>query len=199
MKHRDDPTTRRERPSDKRGWTRSQRVRAILCLGIVPGLGVVSTQAAWTDQSTATSGTFTTGTLDIKLGNPAVDNDPAQFTADLAMANMAPGNSRDAGLRVTNGGSLPLTFTVSGAGVGAPDLAAALRVSVFPGMTNGVCSGTAIVSDVAASGPILGAQPVLPSADARDLCFRVTLPATADTSLQGKSSTLTLNFTATNA
>ena len=123
-----------------------------------------------------------------------------QRTADLVLRGIEEArDSSDASLRVTNGGSLPLTFTVGGAGSGAADLAAALRVSVFPGVTDGVCSGTALVSDVAATGPILAAQPVLASADARDLCFRVTLPTGADTSLQGKSSTLTLTFTAANA
>lgn len=46
----------------------SVRVRAVLSLGIVLGLGSVSTLAYWTDTGTMTTGSIQAGTLDLQPG-----------------------------------------------------------------------------------------------------------------------------------
>lgn len=178
--------------------TTSQRIRALLAMGAVLGLGAVGTMALWSDSSTATSGNFTTGTVDIKLGNPAVDNDPAQFTTDLAMSNMAPGSQKDAVLRVDNAGSLPITYTVDTVGNGDATLAAALQVSVYAQSSGGACTGSATAGPASLTGPLLTVPQPLAANTTQDWCFRVALPTTADSSLQGRTATLTLTFNATN-
>lgn len=178
----------------------SVRVRAFLALGVLVGLGAVSTTAYWTDQATLTGGTFTAGRLDIKLGNPAVDNNPPQFTTDFAMTNMVPGSIKDAPIRVTNSGSIPLVFNVTGTatnnGPGADQMGAAIRLSVYPSSSGGACTGTAIVTGVVPTGTVLPDQAQLAASATRDLCFRATLPANANTALQGRSTVVTLTFNA---
>ena len=52
-------------PRGKGFWQsfRSDRVRAVLSLGIVLGFGAVGTLAYWTDDATASGATFESGTL----------------------------------------------------------------------------------------------------------------------------------------
>ncbi|WP_426246448.1 SipW-dependent-type signal peptide-containing protein [Nocardioides sp. LHG3406-4] len=183
------------------GPTTSQRIRALLSLGVLLGLGATSTMAAWTDDASATSGAFVTGTLDLKLGDPAVDDNPPEFSTVFSMADMAPGSSKDAVLRVVNSGSLPFTFTASSAatnsGGGADQLGSALRLAVYPSSSAGACTGAAIVPDGPANGPLLPAQPALADGATRDLCFQATLPATAVSALQDTTSIVTITLIAT--
>ena len=46
---------------------RSRRTRALLSMGVVLGLGSVTTLAYWTDSATLTGGSFASGTIDLKL------------------------------------------------------------------------------------------------------------------------------------
>lgn len=188
------------RRASRTSWWRSARLRAVLSLGVVLGVGTTGTMASWSDTAVATSGTFTTGRLDLLLGNPAVDANPPQFTTDFAMTGMVPGSTKDGVLRITNAGTVPFTFKASGSatnsGVGTDQLGAALRISVYPSSSAGVCTGTAIVTDQPVNGAFLPSQASLANAATRDLCFRATLPSAASTDLQGKSSVLTLTFTA---
>lgn len=46
------------------GWTRT---RAVLSLGMVFGLGAVGTMAAWSDTATATTGMFSTSSVNVQM------------------------------------------------------------------------------------------------------------------------------------
>lgn len=186
-------TARRARFLTARG---RDRLRALLGLGVVLALGVVGTGAYWSDQAQVTSGSFTTGRLDLKVGNPAVDNNPPAFATDFALADMVPGSTKEATLLVTNAESVAFTYTVTASatnsGAGTDQLGSALRLSVFAGAT---CTGTALADTVAPSALNLS-RPSLSGGASTSLCFRASLPTTASTDLQGKSSVVTLTLTA---
>ncbi|KRF11496.1 hypothetical protein ASG90_17340 [Nocardioides sp. Soil797] len=177
---------------------RSTRARAALALGTLVGLGSISTMAYWTDSATVEGGTFTAGTLDIKLGSPAVDNNPPQFTTDFAMTDMVPGSTKDAIIKVSNVGTVPFTYTITASatnsGAGSDQLGGAIRIATYRGSCGGtVLQGSVTPSAVNISRPALG---VAPAANAEDLCFRAELPGDANTALQGKSTVVTLTFAA---
>ncbi|MDP3967965.1 MAG: SipW-dependent-type signal peptide-containing protein [Nocardioides sp.] len=183
---------------------RTGRVRALLSLGLVIGLVQLGTMAYWTDEAVVTGGTFQTGTIDVKAGSPAVDNNPPAFSTSFTMENMVPGSTKDAPLLVTNDGTVPFTFLVNGSatnsGAGTNQLGAALRISVFPSESGGGCTGTALASDLPVNGAVLPTQSVLaaaPDPNTRQYCFRATLPSNASTDLQGMSSVVTLTVVAT--
>lgn len=183
------------------GWLRSARVRAALGLGVILGFGAVTTSAYWTDQATVPGGSFTAGTLDVKVGDPAVDNDPPAFTTAFALSNMVPGSSKDAVLKVTNAGSVAFTFTVTGSatnsGAGANQMGSALRIAVYPSSdASGACTGTALIANVAPNALSLG-RPALSPAAATSLCFRASLPTDADPALQGQATRVTFTLLAT--
>lgn len=184
--------------NSRRRWL-SDRVLAVLGLGMVLALGAVSTSAYWTDQATVAGGTFTAGKLDLKVGDPATDNDPPEFTTNFAMTGMVPGNSKDGVLKVTNAGDVPLIYTVTAsatnAGGGADQLGAAIRMTVVAGTD---CGATALQSNVAPSA-VNVSRPALGGGAAANLCFRATLPAGANTALQGTSTVITLTLNAVQA
>ncbi|QSE93290.1 hypothetical protein JWS13_34210 [Rhodococcus pseudokoreensis] len=187
----------------------SVRVRAVLSLGILLGLGAVGTLAVWSDDATATSGTFTTGTIDIRAN--AVDS----YTfGTLALANMLPGESVAQPLVVNNVGTAALKYTMSATTpAGSPALASQLTVSVYNGgsagnatgngMRTGTCSGGALLgqSALAAGGPapvITAPQTVAGLNGAQNLCFVAALAPTAPVAVQSQSvGSATFTFSAT--
>jgi predicted ribosomally synthesized peptide with SipW-like signal peptide len=175
------------------------RVRALLAVGTVLGLGTVGTLAAWTDSSTATTGTFSTGTIDIRLGSGTTDPNPFAFT-DFALANLAPGSSREATLQVRNSGSLPFTYNVSGSatnsGAGNDQLGSALTLQIYAGAT---CSGTVLNSPARFTFSSLTTARPLAAGTNETLCFRAALPNDANAALQGTSTVGSFVFTATNS
>ena len=186
-----------KRPRVERRRSRDQ-IRVLLAACGVLGIGAVGTLAAWTDQSTATSGTFSAGTIDIKLGTPAADNDPSSFTTSFKLSTMKPGDATDpVTLVVTNAGTLPLTYTISGTatnnGVGSDQLGSAMTVQIYAGAS---CSGTVLNSPAKFTFSATAARPLAGGAN-ETLCFKATLPGTADTALQGKSTVATFTFAAT--
>ena len=74
------------------GGLRSRRTRALLSMGMVLGLGSVTTLAYWTDSATLTGGTFASGTIDLRLDGS--DNNPSSFSTAFAMSNLSPGQSK---------------------------------------------------------------------------------------------------------
>ena len=176
------------------------RVRAVLAVGGVLGLGAVGTLAAWTDQSTATSGQFSAGKIDIKLGTTPVDNNPPAFTTAFAVTAMKPGDTVIAPLQVNNSGTVPFTYTISGTatnnGAGADQLGTAMAVQVYP---NATCTGATVLNTpLKFTFPATTPRPLAATAN-ETLCFRATLPATADTALQSTSTVATFTFVATSS
>ncbi|MDZ7930104.1 SipW-dependent-type signal peptide-containing protein [Rhodococcus sp. NPDC076796] len=177
----------------------SARARAIMSIGIVLGLGAVGTLAAWSDTATATSGTFTTGRLDIKVGDPAVDNNPTAFSTTLANPAIFPGDTVAAGLLVSNAtGSVANTYTVSVVASNAA-LGNRLNSSVHTGLPSGsACSGAAIstVTGLETSKPFPALNRPLAVNGSDQLCISVTMTAGAQPT-PALSGTITYTITAT--
>ncbi|GAA3567196.1 hypothetical protein GCM10022197_24130 [Microlunatus spumicola] len=186
-------STRTRRPP--RTW---DRVRALLALGTVLGLGAVGTRAAWTDDVKATTGTFTTGTVDIKLGaaGGTTGSDAYAFTTFTA-ANLKPGSSTEASIEVRNAGTLPFTYALGSTTVtgSSATLGPAVDLKVAPG----TCTATAVSAAGSTLDSVSLTSPrTLASGATETLCFRATLAATAGTGLQGQTGSYTYVFTATN-
>ncbi|MBY6412560.1 hypothetical protein HQ346_11465 [Rhodococcus sp. BP-252] len=180
----------------------SARARAIMSIGIVLGLGAVGTLAAWSDTSTATSGTFTTGTIDITIGDTAPGADNVTLTS-LSSTGIAPGNTVSAPLTVRNNNSVPFTYTISVVASNAT-LGALLNTSVYAGSA---CTGTAL-STVSGLSPSKFFQQASPAGNlsrplARNatdpLCISVTMPSTATAPATPASGTLTYSLVATSS
>jgi predicted ribosomally synthesized peptide with SipW-like signal peptide len=191
------------------------RVRAILALGIVLGLGAVGTFALWSNSALATSGDFHTGVVDLQ-----VNGSNNYVFSGATMAEMLPGDSRAATLQVQNTlSSLPVSYTMAAStATGSPALTNYLQMTVFAsasptntssgGLTTGHCAGTQLGSATlraANSVPVIIAAQSLTAAagstgnpSSQDLCIIVALAANAPLDVQGQTlSAITLTFTAT--
>ncbi|RZI86993.1 MAG: hypothetical protein EOO67_14935, partial [Microbacterium sp.] len=100
---------RRRAPRARRRW----RVRTVLSLGVVLGIGAVATAAYFSDDATLDSGSFQTGTLDITLDqgvitpNATVDALGGTVSkVSLGIAAMLPGESVAAQVLVRNDGDV---------------------------------------------------------------------------------------------
>ena len=138
--------TTTKRRMDRRAW------KAIGAGGLVLGVGVTATLAAWTDTAAVESGSFTTGTLDLTVGETTagqLDGPGGSWThSALTLSDMAPGESVARLLTVGNDGSIPLTFT----GTVATSTAAlsgtnGLEVTVVQRATGVANSGSAASAD----------------------------------------------------
>ncbi|QCQ90549.1 TasA family protein [Rhodococcus sp. SGAir0479] len=184
------------------------RVRALLCLGGILGIGAVGTLAAWNEKATATSGTFGTGTITLQL-----DNTKTLAMNTLAATNLLPGESVAAMVTVQNKGTLPLTYTMAATTpTGSPPVASQLFVATHSGGTatntttaglrSGSCSGTKVAeAPLAAAGsvPVIATpRPVVARTGTELLCVSVRLAASAPVNVQNQTlSTVRLVFTAT--
>ncbi|WP_084865928.1 SipW-dependent-type signal peptide-containing protein [Prescottella equi] len=178
------------------------RTRAVASLGIVLGLGAIGTLAAWSDTAVATSGTFSTGSIDLKLnGN---DGNPTAYSfATLTKAGMLPNDSVAATLPVQNLGTVPFTYTMS-ANSTTSGLAPYMRVTVTNGASNGsTCGGTAIASNVAlvsgGSASIISAARSIGGSSSETLCFQVALDSSVPNNMQNQTVSTSFNFNATTA
>jgi predicted ribosomally synthesized peptide with SipW-like signal peptide len=189
----------------------SGKVRAVLALGTVLGLGTVATLAAFTDTVTAT-GSFTTGTVDLKLN----DQDVTTALTGLTMTAAKPGDQTYALLTVRNGGSLPFNYAYSTAASGT-DAAVLAPVINFGVSTLGTaaynvgtpptCSATtfsatpAVIVTPAATKlnatPSSAAPRALANGQVEYLCVRAEVAADAPNAAQGKTVTATMTVTAT--
>lgn len=189
--------------------TRSVRVRALLALGIVLGVGCVATAAAFTDQARLTSGALQAGSVSIQVNG--VD---AWTATSLTASGMIPGNAVAVTVPVQRAvGSSVFTYAATGAVTTANALGTALRVKVYAGAassgtscptTTQLAGGTAGVALAAAPTPLFTGRTALASptaiptvAQTDDLCVLVTLPSTAPVDAAGQSTTLTFAFNAT--
>ena len=175
------------------------RVRVLLAAGGVLGLGAVGTLAAWTDDSTATSGPFSTGSIDIRLGasGSSTGTDAFGFSTFTATA-LKPGSTVDGTLKVYNAGTLPFTYTLSSATVAGSSatLGPALGLVVHEATCGTGATVSAAGSTVASAS--LASPRTLAAGASEALCFRATLPASAGTGLQSQTGSYTFTFSATN-
>ena len=202
--------SRHENPSTPSGFgarARSLRAggkaRAIASLGIVLGLGAIGTLAAWSDSATATSGVFSTGSIDLQL-NGNQGNPSAYAFATLTKTGMMPGDSVAATLPVQNTGTTPFNYTMV-ANATSSALAPQLKVLVSTGTSNGTtCTGGTVIAN---NLPLVsgGAANLIPTArplavgGSETLCFKVTLDPNAPVSVQNQTVNTSFNFNATTA
>lgn len=168
---------------------RSVRLRAILALGMVLGLGTVGTLAAWSATTTTTSGTFVTGTVDITVNNAQGKPDP--FVLTMPTGTLLPGGSTAVLVTVRNVGSLAIDYTTTSAITGAlgNNVTVAGRAGVGTAVSGSTCAGptTGVVGSTRHIAR--GAEDVL--------CMQFTLASTAPNTAQGQAGTATFTFTAT--
>lgn len=198
--------------SRTRGRTNG-KVRAVLSLGMLVGIAQVGTMAAWTDAATVESGTFATGTLDLRVGENAADQLGGQGGtwnhASLTLNDLAPGESVAQMLTIGNAGSIPLDYTI---GVNTVDDALSgpngLQITVVQDATGagntgshgandrvGSCQGgaptAATDAPVSTSGTDVHGVPVaLASGGTRSYCVVATLAKDAPNTMQANSTKL---------
>lgn len=205
------------RSAAPRRQRRSGRTRAVLCLGAVAvmatGLSVKGTFAFWTDAATATTGSFTAGTLDITVNGQlagAAGNGGTTTVASLTMANMVPGESVAAAFPVANNGSIPLTYNLTGTGSGGLAVANGLQYSVTFGAaaTNtgsaaggnraGACGGTvstdANTQLLASAATSFATNRALTNGASDTVCVVARLNSSAPNALQGLSGSAAFLF-----
>lgn len=189
------------------GRARSVRFRALLALGLL-GIGTVGgTFAFWTDSVTIEGTSFTSGTLDLQ-----VDGADSHVSTTLSMTAMAPGSTSAEVVTVANAGDVPLRYSVAGGLTGGDSAsyagAEALRLTIVKDGTrsgsgnSATCTGgttllaTTPLTSVAGTS-LLSARGPLDAADAESLCLQVTLAPDAASSLQGKTTNLSVTLSGT--
>jgi len=207
----DKPVRSGSRLRDRLGETGWTRARAVAALGMVFGLGAVGTMAAWSDTATATTGMFSTSSVNIQV---KLDGDrPVHNFAGLTTINLARGASTAAMLPVQNTGTADFDYAAKAlvANDGTADYGNAnagtfgqnLTMTVYRGGSadGSTCSGgTQIGSTTLGIGDhdLVSAQRV--DADDQDeLCFQVTLDSQAPLEARMSALAIDLQFTATQA
>jgi len=178
---------------------RRRRGMVVLMLSLsIASLGAGAfSLALFTDQATVGANAFNTGTIDLTT---------SPTTALLTNAAMFPGDVVNGTLVVTNAGTGALRYSMTTSNTNAT-LAAGLTLQVRTigtGCAN--FDGTDVVASVALSGPGNGFGSVTSGFQAGDrslavgasetLCFRVSLPLSADNTYQNLSNTTTFTFDA---
>lgn len=186
----EDPLRSERGPAARTSWW--SRLRALLSLGLLCGLIVSTTAARWTDEATATA-TFSTGSIDLRLGAARVEDAPTETTT-LTVSDMIPGSTVTTLLPVSNLGTHPLVYSMTTEATGA--LASALRLSVH---TGGSCEGTALVDNLPPTSATFTGRSLSAAggpAATETLCLRITLSADADGDRQGTTAAATFHFVA---
>lgn len=183
---------------------RRGRVRALLAVGTVLGVGVLGTSAAFSDSATVEA-TFTAGTLDITVDDE--QGNPTPYTVSFTGADaMAPGETVYSPLRVDNVGTVDaeLSLTVTATPDATPSNATtSLRMTIVH-TTGTACDAGVVTADASpysADGPIgtrTFSDVELDGGDGVDLCLAVELPSSV-TGTGGGASDVTLAFLATQA
>lgn len=190
----------------RRPLSRTGKIRAVLALGAVVGLGTVATLAAWSDTGAAT-GTFSTGSIDLKLQG----QDGTVAVTNLSMTTAVPGTVVYANLPVSNAGTVPFTYGFTVASTNGTDtvpLNANLNWGIVSLGTATTCNATTYAAAALVPATNISPTALLSAAPAvsgrslavgatENLCFRVELPTAAPSGVQGKSTVATVSFTAT--
>lgn len=192
---------------------RYTRIRALLAGGLVLGIGMTATLAAWTDQEYAKT-TIQAGTFSLQSqvsGSSWASNGAGSaVTLPLDATGLYPGVSKAAWIQIRTSGTLGGTVTLSGVTAVAP-LAAdqalrdALTVRVFTVTQTADCNTTAPggASLPLTTAPSAGQLPPVTldgsggTTTTVTYCVVLTLPTGAPTSAQGGTVTPTWTFTGT--
>lgn len=197
----------------ERRQLRSRRLRAVLAGGLVLGIGVAATLAAWNDSEYG-SASFTAGRFDIvgavdgsTFSSHATTGAAATLNFQLAPTAMAPGNATYALFSVkTANPSVAGTLQLTAGTPGGTGLATYLTYGVrtIAGTTCNAttyAAGTAVVADGSAlTAGGAGTQAVTANGAAQvNYCFAVTLPTTAPNAAQGLTMTQTWQLLGTSS
>src|SRR5690625_362833 len=87
------------------------RIRAVLALGSVVGIGAVATLAAWTDTGDVAA-TFSTGSLDLTFDDGQDGNPDPYVLTSLSLSGGAPGDAAIAPLQVNNDGTVDFNYSI---------------------------------------------------------------------------------------
>jgi predicted ribosomally synthesized peptide with SipW-like signal peptide len=144
------------------------------------------TLAAWTDRATVGADGLTTGRLDLAVDG-AGGQDTTHARPDLSLQGMVPGESSSATVVVANAGDADLRWSAAvtaGGGLGP-----ALEVELWLGGRASADDTTYPRTESCTGGVrLLPGDPVRTDRGAsRDLCVRVSLPATVDDAYQGRT------------
>ncbi|GAB3567324.1 TasA family protein [Spelaeicoccus albus] len=180
---------------------RTGRIRALVAVCGVFGLGAVSTLAAWTDDATATA-TFSSGSIDLRLDGDQGNPDAYQLTS-LSVDGMKPGDTTAALLPVQNKGTLPFGYRMTVGASTSNAFSQALTIAVTSGTVSGSgtaaeCGGTALMGPTSiATSPVMKRTAAVAAGTSDRLCIEVALPSGADNEAQGQSTDVDLAFEAT--
>lgn len=184
---------------------KSTRVRALLSIGMVFGLGAVGTLAYWTDTATLASGTFQSGTLDLKLnGSDGPVGTPATFTGGFSTTGMQPGDQKSAAVLVQNpnvAGNIDFKYIASGLASGTLG-----SLMTFTVVANSTVSGTGCTTGGTTAttyndAPLTSLTPVVTTArtvlagQSESVCVIAKLPSGTTTG-QNTTGSVTFTFTA---
>ena len=175
---------------------RAMKLKALLSIGLLTGLGAVSTLAAWTGEATATS-SISAGTVAIGVGALG-ESVSVDYPLDMG-TNWYPGLSKATMITVKNTGTLAAPYTVS-ADAGAGELGRAMTVKITTGsmLDSSTCGEPLVLQkDAGFVSAQAAGTPTLDAGKVQNLCVEYSLPVNAPNSLQGKSATITLTFTST--
>lgn len=177
--------------------SRRRRVAAVATAGMfLAGAGLsVGTNALFTDREVVDSNSFTSGVLDLAVGDQ---------TRTVQAANMAPGDVEWAAIQLENSGDLDLqyTFTVSVSNDDSPVLAQALEARTLAGAAACDDDGSAGATALLDATGFPTADHTYQHANARAvavgghelLCLRIELPLESGDAYQGASSALAWTF-----
>jgi predicted ribosomally synthesized peptide with SipW-like signal peptide len=185
------------------------RIRAVLALGAVLGLGGIGTGAYWHDEAALTPGSIASGTLDLTLDDDLAGPGGTHTQSSLSLDDMLPGESVASVVHVQNAGTVDLRYTASATSRGR--LADALTFEVYPsgdasntgseqaGDRTGFCSGSStfgpgLLTDTGK--PVIAAPRTLVRGASEAVCIVAGLPAAADDAVQNASATVDVVFDA---
>lgn len=170
-----------------------------MCAAALTGVVWAGTYATFTDSGTAGSA-FTAGTVDLLISG---ETDDAYAFTSIEMSNMKPGDVSFAPLTIRNDGTLGFTYTMSTSATNADSKGLADQMRLEARVVAGTCdtvsfaaSVTTVVPDGALSAAAISSRS-LSSATEEVLCYKASLPAGANDSYQGATTTATFTFSAT--
>lgn len=204
--HRGNPAHRDHRGSRRRARLPLLAVSLAVTAAAAATVGGAGTLGWWNDTARAQGATLGSGSLDLTVDG-AQGNPTAYAWTAMALASMAPGESRAAQLTLGNAGTTPFTVGVAVSGTGT--LLPHLAVTVVDGATaansgsayprTGSCTGGGAAATVTPTGTpttALAATATVPAAGSRTLCVLVALPGTTPGTAQGAGAAVTLDLTA---
>ncbi len=197
----------------RRPWWRSMKLRAVLSLGIVFGLGATGTLAFWTDTASMSTGSFTSGKMDLQLDAGAVGTDTAYANTSITWAGLSPSERKAFNLSVKNVGNPTFTFVATVTRGTAPPWAFSgtpITVQFFAGAASpdttypqqDTCSGSSLGPSVAVDGSnkaLLTSSQTILANQTQAVCVVVGLDSAADNANQGKAGSVKIDFSATQA